>query len=368
MSDIKPMICIAGGGTGGHVMPALALADAAREQWDNLDVNFIGAERGLEARLLPERGEAALLLTMHSVQGAGWLQRLRVLLWELPNSVLKILSVWRKQKPKLLVGVGGYASVAGVVAALLSRIPVILYEQNAIPGLVNRVLYRFSNVMMLGFESAQQHLPHTKKSVVTGNMIRSAVSDIQYQTPEVPHLLVVGGSQGAMFLNETVPLACIRLKEKGLDFKVTHLVGAGEGRVETVGSIYAQAGINADIQAFTDDMPTLFSQASLMIARAGAMTVCEAAAVGMPALFVPLPSAADNHQYYNAKALEDVGAANIINQKECDEKGLATMLYDTLFNSALLQEMSKKSMQAFVCGAREKQLNVLNQYLGEVKS
>jgi UDP-N-acetylglucosamine--N-acetylmuramyl-(pentapeptide) pyrophosphoryl-undecaprenol N-acetylglucosamine transferase len=159
-------LCIAGGGTGGHVMPALALADAMRAHNKDVSVSFIGAERGLEATLLPERGEDVMLLNMHSVQGAGLLQKIKVLLWELPQSVVKIRSVWKVNKPTVLVGVGGYASVAGVVAALLSRIPVVLYEQNAIPGLVNRVLYRFCDVMMLGFASATKHLPHTQKAVV----------------------------------------------------------------------------------------------------------------------------------------------------------------------------------------------------------
>jgi len=361
-------ICIAGGGTGGHVMPALALADAVRLHWQDTTVNFIGAERGLEARLLPERGESVLLLTMHAIQGAGLLQRLRVLLWELPSSVLKIMRVWRKAKPQVLVGVGGYASVAGVVAALLSRIPVVLYEQNAIPGLVNRLLYRFCDVMMLGFESAELHLAHTRKSVVTGNVIRSDISETVYQVPATPSLLIVGGSQGAMFLNETVPLACSRLAEQGLEFTVTHLVGAGDGRIESVSAIYEAAGIKAQVQAFSDDMPSLFTKASLMIARAGAMTVCEAAAVGMPALFVPLPWAADNHQYYNAKVLEDAGAAMILDQDVCSVDELTTTLSQTLFERGLLQRMSERAKQAFIGQASELQLKVLSRFLGEVRS
>ena len=349
-------------------MPALALADAVRAQWQGTTVNFIGAERGLEARLLPERGESVLLLTMHAVQGAGLLQRLRVLLWELPNSVLRIMNVWRKSKPQVLVGVGGYASVAGVVAALLSRIPVVLYEQNAIPGMVNRLLYRFCDVMMLGFESAEEHLSNTQKAVVTGNVIRSVISDVEYQVPSKPNLLIVGGSQGAMFLNETVPLSCAQLAKQGLDFSVTHLVGAGEGRIEKVSTIYKEAGIEADVQAYSHEMPTLFSQASLMIARAGAMTVCEAAAVGIPALFVPLPWAADNHQYYNAKALESAGAATILNQDTCSSTELAATLEKTLFDRELLENMSKHAKETFIGDAAQLQLQVLSRFLGEVKS
>jgi len=367
MSQLNPMICIAGGGTGGHVMPALALADAVRLQWSHLDVHFIGAERGLEARLMPERGESVLLLTMHAVQGAGWLQRLRVLFWELPLAVVKILKLWRQRKPEVLVGVGGYASVAGVIAALLARIPVVLYEQNAIPGLVNRLLYRFCDKMMIGFSSAEQHLPHQRKSVVTGNVVRQDFTALVYKQPKEAHLLVVGGSQGAMFLNETVPKACAMLADQGLEFKVTHLVGAGEGRIEAVQMMYTQAGIEADVQAYSAEMPALFSRASLMIARAGAMTVCEATAAGLPTLFVPLPWAADQHQYFNAKSLVDVGAAEMVDQNTCDVEGLAKTLAATLFNQARLEHMSKQSKEVFVANAAALQLNVLAKYLGEVK-
>ncbi|MDX8384726.1 MAG: UDP-N-acetylglucosamine--N-acetylmuramyl-(pentapeptide) pyrophosphoryl-undecaprenol N-acetylglucosamine transferase, partial [Ghiorsea sp.] len=330
-------------------------------------VSFIGAERGLEAKLLPERGEKALLLTMHSVQGAGLLQRLRVLLWELPLAVLVILKQWRANRPQVVVGVGGYASVAGVIAALVARIPVVLYEQNAMPGMVNRLLYRFCKKMMLGFASAQQHLPkHAEKAVLTGNVIRQAIQDVSWQAPARPCLLVVGGSQGAMFLNETVPLACVDLAEQGLSFTVIHLVGAGDGRVKSVSDVYQQAGIAAEVQAFSNDMPALFQRASLLMARAGAMTVGEAAAVGMPAFFVPLPSAADQHQYHNALALAEVGAAEIINQQDCDAQSLAEKLKNSLFDAKKLQAMSILARKACVQDAQARQIKVLAEFLDGV--
>lgn len=362
-----PLICIAGGGTGGHVMPALALADAARAAWDDVQVSFIGAERGLEAKLLPERGESVLLLTMHAIQGVSWLQKLRVLLWELPCSVLKILRHWRHEKPSILVGVGGYASVAGVLAALLVRMPVVLYEQNAIPGLVNRWLYRFCDVMMLGFPAAESHLAHHRKSVVTGNVIRLSIQAITYQAPDAPCLLVMGGSQGAMFLNETLPKACQILVKKH-DFKVIHLVGAGQGRVQEVLGVYQQAGISAQVMAYCDDMPALLKQASLLVARSGAMTVCEAASVGLPAFFVPLPWAADQHQYFNALSLHDVGAAEIINQDACDANMLAEKLGNTLFNHEKLRKMAEKAKEQAIDDASIRQLLVLKPFLSGVKA
>ncbi len=361
---MSALLCIAGGGTGGHVMPALALADAVRSQISGVQVNFIGAVRGLEATLLPERGEQVMLLDMHAVQGVGLMQKIKVLLWELPKSVMQIRQSWGKEKPTVLVGVGGYASVAGVVAAVLSGVPVVLYEQNAIPGLVNRVLYRFCKTMMLGFASAQTRLPQAgKKAVVTGNVLRQDVLGVQYQTHEPPCLLIVGGSQGAMFLNETVPMACKNLAKQGKSFRVIHLVGAGDGRVPAVLTIYQQAGIEADVQHYSDDMPSLFAQADLMIARAGAMTTCEAAAVGMPSLFVPLSWAADNHQFYNALSMEDAGAAGIIKQKTCNVARLTREIGAVLFNPERLQGMSEAGKAVSIRNADTRQVAVLQPLL-----
>ncbi len=361
---MSKLLCIAGGGTGGHVMPALALADVVRDHMGDVDVNFIGATCGLEATLLPERGEDVLLLDMHAVQGVGLGQKIKVILWELPKSVMQICRVWKTSKPDVLVGVGGYASVAGVVAALLSRVPVVLYEQNAIPGLVNRVLYRFCKNMMLGFASAKHYLRHgMKKAVVTGNVIRQDVLGVQYQVHEPPCLLIVGGSQGAMFLNETVPLACKNIAKQGKSFRVIHLVGAGEGRVEAVQSMYASAGIEADVRAYTSDMASMLHQASLMIARAGAMTVCEAAAVGMPSLFVPLPWAADNHQYHNALSMQEAGAAVIIKQETCDVARLSHEISTHLFDPTCLEHMSKAGQSVSIRDADKRQVNVLKPWL-----
>jgi len=356
-------LCIAGGGTGGHVLPAIALADAIRERWADMQISFIGAERGLEAILLPERGEDVLLLKMHAIQGAGLLQKVKVLLWELPKSVMVIRKSWGAEKPAILIGVGGYASVAGVVAALISRVPVVLYEQNAIPGLVNRVLFRFCHTMMLGFVSAKKHLNAADKTVVTGNVIRQDVLQVQYQNHELPCLLIMGGSQGAMFLNETVPQACQNLAKAGKVFRIIHLVGAGEGRVEKVKMMYDEAIIQADVKSYATDMPSLFGQASLMMARAGAMTVCEAAAVGMPSLFVPLPWAADNHQYFNALALKEAGAADIMNQQTCDVASLTQTLASLLFNQNKLEAMHKACASVAIADAGAKQVKVLEAML-----
>jgi len=364
-----PVLCIAGGGTGGHVMPALALADAARERWSDLNVRFIGAERGLEAKLLPERGESVLLLAMHGVKGAGLWQKLRVLIWELPKSVWTIRRHWqREERPDLLVGVGGYASVSAVAAALLARVPVILYEQNAMPGLVNRTLGRFCQRMMLGFAAASEHLGGGVKSEVTGNIVREAIVRTQWQPHQPPRLLVLGGSQGARILNQSVPEACAMLAREGRVFTVTHVAGSDKAAREAAVDTYAQAGINADVLPFCDDMPSFYAAGDLMIARSGAMTVSEAAVCGMPCIFVPLPHAADDHQRHNARALADCGGALLIDQQQMTADSLAAQIDSCLFDADLLTTMSRATEAAAPLNARDRQLDVLAPFLSAAGS
>jgi len=344
-------------------MPALALADAARSRWPQLSVSFIGAERGLEAKLLPERGEKVQLLTMHGVQGAGLLQRLRVLLWELPQAVMSIRRAWQEDRPDLLVGVGGYASISGVAAALLSRIPVVLYEQNAMPGLVNRTLARFSDCIMLGFDAASDKLAGSVRRIVTGNVVRECIRSIRRQSHVPPRLLVLGGSQGALMLNRLVPEACQLLAREGREFVVTHIVGNDDNMLQQVCGMYAEAGISAEVLPYCEDMAGFYGSGSLMVARAGAMTVCEAACTGMPTLFVPLPHAADDHQRYNAETLAVAGAAVVLEQKNLDAELLAAELDGYLFNQVRLEQMSQAACMAAPYSAQEKQLDVLAEYM-----
>lgn len=358
-----PILCIAGGGTGGHVMPALALADAARAQWPELSVNFIGAERGLEARLLPERGENVQLLAMHGVKGAGLLQRLRVLLWELPKAVITIRRSWKTERPDLLVGVGGYASISGVAAALISRIPVVLYEQNAMPGLVNRTLARFCRRIMLGFSAASDHLNQRVDSVVTGNIVREQVAATRWHNHSLPRLLVLGGSQGALVLNQTVPQACHLLMREGREFAVSHIVGGNQETLQSVREMYEQANISAEVLSFCDDMASFYSSGDLMVARAGAMTVSEAACCALPTLFVPLPHAADDHQRHNANALANTGAAVVLDQKSLSTESLAQHIDTHLFNASTLNRMSQAAQAEAPYQARDKQLKVIAEYL-----
>ncbi len=329
-------VCIAGGGTGGHLMPALALADALRSRWPRVAVSFIGAERGLEARILPERGEEVLLLAMHAVAGAGVWQRLRVLAGELPRAVWTILRHWRVRKPVLVVGVGGYASAMGVVAALCARIPVVLYEQNAVPGMVNRLLARFCRRVLLGMEEARDHLPESR-CLFCGNLVRDEVAGVRWRPHKPARLLVLGGSQGARFLNETVPQAVALLRARGVVIKVRHQ--CGRGNEKAVAAAYRRAGVAAQVEPFCTEMGAFYGSGDLLVARAGAMTVAEALTVGIPTLFIPLPGAADDHQFHNARAQQRVGAAEVLRQHEADAEALAARLEALLGDPEQLRRM-----------------------------
>lgn len=355
------LLSIAGGGTGGHIMPALALADHARRRWPELQVEFIGAEHGLEARLLPERGERHVLLVMHGIKGSRLWRVLRVIAWELPRAVARLWRHWRKTRPQLVVGVGGYASAAAVVAAVLGRIPVVLYEQNALPGVVNRLLAPLCELTMIGFQQAEAHLP-AGKCRHTGNILRPELLSCRWQAHTPPRLLVLGGSQGAVFLNNLVPQACALLKAEGRDFIVSHVAGKDDARCRQLLDTYRRAGVKAEVMAFCDDMAALYGSGDLLIARAGAMTVSEVAAVGMPALFVPLPTAADQHQHANARVLADGGAALLLEQDMLSAESLAGQL-QLLFDGNRLQAMSRAAA-GFACpDAAERQLAVLASWL-----
>jgi len=362
----RRLLCIAGGGTGGHVMPALAMAERSRASWPALDVEFIGVERGLEAELLPRRGESVLLLRMHAISGAGFWQRISVFGWELPAAVCRISRHWwASRRPDLVVAVGGYASVAAALTAILLGIPLVLYEQNSVAGMVNRRLARFCRKIMLGFAEASGSLPKGK-SIYTGNIVSGEISSVQRQPHDPPCLLVLGGSQGAMFLNSEVPKACRLLASQGYAFSIFHIAGERPGAIETIRAAYREANIKAEVTGFHYQMPSFYARGDLLIARSGAMTVSEAAAAGMPSIFIPLPGAADNHQFCNATALANAGGAVIVEQNRADPVKLANMIRDHLAHPDILERMSQRAREWAPVNAWERQSSVLSQWLGSI--
>lgn len=337
---MSPVWVIAGGGTGGHVTPALAVAERIRERGDTLLV--MGGRLGLESRLVPEAGFELVTLPSRQVMGRGWLARLAAI----PAMAFACLAAWRelgRRHADIVVSVGGYASVPAVVAAVARRIPVALVEPNAIPGRANRAAARFASRVFLGFDAAAEAFAGKPDAelVRCGIPLRQALVDAFSSAPErrapAPpvRLLVFGGSQGARQLNEAMMDAAAAL---GSEVEVFHQTG--EADRERVAQAYAEAGAQAEVVAFERDMPSRYAWADLALCRSGALTVAELALAGLPALLVPYPYAADDHQRANAKALADAGAARLLD----DPKGqVAGMVRSLCADTDALAEMGRRA-------------------------
>lgn len=329
---------IAGGGTGGHVTPALALGEAIRDRGD--EVLFIGSARGLEARLVPEAGFDLELLPSQQVMGRSRLGRIKGAL-SILQSVAPARRAIRSFEADTVISVGGYAAMPAVLAARFSRRPLFLVEPNAIPGRVNRLTARFARSVFVGFESARARMPSGVETLCLGvplrrSLTRTFARTTERRTPRMPlRIMVFGGSQGARQLNEVVPQALARLAPSALE--VFHQTG--EADREIVMKRYANAGIPAEVVAFERDMPARYRWADLAICRAGALTVAELALAGMPALLVPYPFAADDHQAANARALEEAGAARCLDAKPLDPHALAQAVAELIRTPARLLPM-----------------------------
>ena len=317
---------VAGGGTGGHVTPALALAECIRARGD--EVFVLGGTIGLEAKLVPAAGFELVALPAKQIMGASLLAQLRAL----PAMVSACLSARRilgQRGADFVVSVGGYASVPAVVGAVMRRIPVALVEPNAIPGRANRMAARFARRIFLGFEASLGRFgglgrrdPERLRPV--GIPLRRALLDTfgspqARRRPEPPYrLLVFGGSQGSRQINEAMMEAAPALA--GGAYRVFHQ--SGEADRERVETAYREAGIAAEVVAFESDMPTRYREADLAVCRAGALTVAELALAGLPALLAPYPFAADDHQLANARALADAGAARLLDARPLSSQEL----------------------------------------------
>ena len=295
-------VLIAGGGTGGHVYPGVAVAEEVLRRNPAAQVLFVGTERGLEAKILPPLGYPLATITVSRLKGGGLLERLKGL-FRLPVGVYQSWRLLRAHRPQVVLGVGGYASGPALIAAWLTRRPTAIQEQNATPGLTNRWLGKLVRAVFLGFAAGAPAFP-AKKSLFTGNPIRAALAArLAAGAPQAAsapglRLLVFGGSQGARFLNERVPatLAAFAAAHGALPLTVTHQTGPAEA--EATRARYAALGLAdaARVVPFIDDMPAAYAQADLALCRAGALTVAELTAAGLPSLLVPFPFAADNHQ------------------------------------------------------------------------
>lgn len=337
MSTATPLVWMMAGGTGGHIMPGLAVADWLSAR--GCEVKWVGNPEKMEGQLVPAAGYEMIAVTFAGVRGKSLWARLRA-----PFGLLgAMLALWRAmsaKKPALVVGMGGYVAMPGGLVARLRKVPILLHEQNAIAGKTNLWLARLTPNQLEGFPGA---LP---QGHWVGNPVRHAMTQLpapqeRYSQRNGPlRVLVVGGSLGAAALNEAVPLALARMDD-GERPEVTHQ--SGQQHLQTLQAAYDNAGVQAKCVAFIDDMAAAMGQADLVICRAGAMTVSEVAVAGVAALFVPFPFAVDDHQTANAQYLAKHDAAYLRQQRDLAIEWLARWL----------QAQSRSALQAVAIKARE---------------
>ena len=316
-------ILIMAGGTGGHVFPALAVADVMQQR--GIDVFWMGTAKGIEAKLVPEAGYPLTKISVQGLRGNGILGWL-LAPFKLVKAVIEARKAIKHINPNIVLGLGGFASGPGGVAAWTLRKPIVIHEQNAIPGLTNRLLAHIAKRVLEGFSNS---FDTKQKAQWVGNPVRNSIVEMAepeqrfVEQKKVINLLVLGGSLGARSLNTILPQALALIDEQQRPI-VRHQCGAKH--YEDCQHAYDEAGIQAEVTPFIDDMKAAYEWADLVVCRAGALTIAELTAAGVGAILVPYPYAVDDHQTYNAMTLVNVGAASIINERELTADLLAEQL------------------------------------------
>jgi len=344
-------VMIAGGGTGGHVVPALAIGRELRDK-HGADVRMIGTARGIEAKLVPEAGFRLELVRSGQLKNVSLMTRVRTM-FDLPLGVLRCISLLREFKPQVVVGVGGYASGPAMIAAVLMRVPTLAYEPNAVPGLTNKVLGKRVSAAAVNFAQTTQYF---RNAEVTGVPVRPEI----FEVPARPvsgsdlRLLVTAGSNGALVFNETMPKIVKQLLEAVPGLTIVHQ--AGVRRLEQTRAEFVMSGADTarwSVEAFLTDMPAQYAAADVVLARAGS-TVAEICAAGRASLLVPFAGAADDHQRKNAEILAGAGAAEMLLQRDVTEKSLLDALVALLTDEPRRAAMAAKAKSLARPGALER--------------
>ncbi|BBO91637.1 undecaprenyldiphospho-muramoylpentapeptide beta-N-acetylglucosaminyltransferase [Desulfosarcina ovata] len=334
-------VVVAGGGTGGHLFPGIAVAAEFAARNTATRILFVGAGRPLEKEALARAGFPQRIIAIEGIKGRGLWAKLGAAM-KIPGAVWASSGILADVQADLVVGVGGYAAGPVALAAWLKGIPVVLCEQNTIPGVTNRILFPLARRVYVSFEDTRGRIAAAKKRV-TGNPVRQPILDAAGQAmgeKDTFTVLVVGGSQGAHAINLAVTEALGHLTAVQ---KIRFVHQTGDADRAMVAEAYARAGIAADVKAFFHDMATRYTEADLVVCRAGATTVAELAALGKVALFVPFPFAADNHQEHNARFLVDQGAAQMVLERDLNGADLAARIDALADDPAGLAGMAGRS-------------------------
>ncbi len=343
-------IVISGGGTGGHIYPAIGIAKELIQLDAETEVVFIGGADRLESTLVPQHGFRFLPISV-----AGFPRKLTwrwiPVVYKVCSGFVKSLWMLKSLKPSIVVGTGGYVCGPVLFAAVLLNIPTVIQEQNAAPGLTNRILARWAKAIYLAFETAGTHFP-TEKTTVLGNPIRRTIGEAErtretYDSlgldPERKTVFVMGGSQGAQAINQNVMDALDDLAPFNQHLQFVHQTGKAD--YEVVKARYQQSSLRHLVQPYFDPIETIYSIADLMVCRAGGMTIAEITACGIPAIFIPLPTAAGDHQRLNAQAIAEAGGGVVLDQRTLTGHKLAEEIIRIIDNPEEQQGMANQSRQ-----------------------
>jgi UDP-N-acetylglucosamine--N-acetylmuramyl-(pentapeptide) pyrophosphoryl-undecaprenol N-acetylglucosamine transferase len=335
-------VIIAGGGTGGHLYPGIAVARELRARVPDAVVTFVGTAAGIEAKVIPREGFALAVIRSAGLKGKAVMERLRGAAL-LPLSALDAAQVLSRTRPSVVIGVGGYSSGPVVALAALRGIPTLLLEQNAVPGLTNRLLARLVKAAAVTYEDSLGYF--VGRGFVAGNPVRQEFFQEAYDErsspPGAARVLVFGGSQGAHAINMAMVEAAARLAAAAPRLAITHQTG--ERDVEVVRDEYRRAGVEARVEPFLFAMDREMTSADLVVCRAGATTLAELTAAGRPSILIPLPTATDDHQRRNAEALVAQGAARMVDQKELTGERLAAEIVMLAGDANGRLEMSRRA-------------------------
>jgi len=333
---------LAGGGTGGHVIPALAIANQLNQDYD-AECLFIGTARGIENRLVPAAGFPLELVRVGALKNVSLTTRLKTA-FDLPRALWDAGRILNDFAPDVVIGVGGYASGPAMLSAVIKHIPTLAFEPNVVPGFANRIVAKFVSGAAVHFEETAKYF---RRAEVTGVPVRRAFFDIAPKRGGVPTLLVFGGSQGAHAINEAMIRCLPVLEREAPGIHIIHQTGERDYHdaldgYENLSSAMPSAcpGFTYEVFKFIEDMPTAFARADLLVCRSGASTVAEITAAGKPAIFVPFPRAADDHQRVNAEALARHGAAVVVEESKLEGVWLAETIAALLQDSRRLEQMS----------------------------
>ncbi len=350
---MKKRVVIAGGGTGGHLYPGIALARALIRNDMDIEISFVGTQKGLEAKVLPQEG-----FDLKTILSAGLFGKKKIARWvswcKLPISTAQSMSFLIRKRPGLVVGVGGYASGPLVLSAWVLRIPILIHEQNCIPGVTNKWLGKIADKIAVSFKDSAAMFPKEKVEV-TGNMIRDEFSKPKEDFPKIDgpfRVLILGGSQGAHSINMAMVEALQLLSQQKQDLHITHQTGKAD--FEMVKMQYMRNKFSSDVRPFIEDIEDQYRKASLVICRAGATTLAEVTACGKMSILVPFPHATHNHQVKNARILEAANAGEIVLDEELSGPRIAKSIIQAIGEPQRLKIMEENSYKLGNRDATEK--------------